>query len=116
MGTINEYVSMGILDLAEKFTFKFNKTNEEPSEIKMLIMYGENDTLVVPQDAQKTVERLRDSGQNLTACRVSNFNHLDFVYGDDAKEKVYNTVISFLKGIKPRSRPCKDYSKPVSKN
>lgn len=65
---------------------------------KVAIHYGANDWLTVPAD----IERLELALPNTIGkflVKFSEFNHLDFVWGIDARELVYNKVVQVMRAV-----------------
>ncbi|XP_055851914.1 lipase 1-like [Episyrphus balteatus] len=65
---------------------------------KVALHYGANDWLTVPKD----VDRLDQALPNVIGkflVKFSEFNHLDFVWGIDARELLYNKVSKLMKAV-----------------
>ncbi|XP_055907305.1 lipase 1-like [Eupeodes corollae] len=65
---------------------------------KVALHYGSNDWLTVPAD----VDRLDTDLPNVIGkflVKFPEFNHLDFVWGIDARELLYNKVIQIMKAV-----------------
>lgn len=63
---------------------------------KVALHYGANDWLTIPRD----VEKLHQALPNVVGkflVKYPEFNHLDFVWGIDARELVYEKVIKLMK-------------------
>ncbi|XP_043260210.1 lipase 3-like isoform X2 [Colletes gigas] len=62
----------------------------------IVIFYSENDFMTDPADVKKLVERLPNVIETRKIENVK-FNHIDYLWGRDAKTLLYNTVLTVLK-------------------
>lgn len=72
------------------------KYNLGKVKVPVAIFYGENDFLTHPLDVQKVVDNLPNVIETKT-IDYPKFNHIDFLWGRDAKILVYNCVLAVLK-------------------
>lgn len=63
--------------------------------VPVFVMYGLNDWLVVPKDANRTINELNNVYKNVSV-NAACFGHLDFTYANDVKALVYNQVLDFF--------------------
>ena len=67
----------------------------KPSGIPTALFSGGNDTLADPTDVDRIVPLL---GTDLKINkRINYYNHLDFVWGEDAYKVIYKDILTFLK-------------------
>ncbi|KAI9563008.1 hypothetical protein GHT06_010464 [Daphnia sinensis] len=57
------------------------------------VFSGGNDRIVTPKDVDWLLTQL---GNLKASTRIGNYNHLDFLWGTDVKEKLYDQVIALL--------------------
>ncbi|XP_039120885.1 triacylglycerol lipase 2-like [Dioscorea cayenensis subsp. rotundata] len=68
-----------------------------PDNLSLFLSYGGKDSLSDVKDVQLLLDDLKfHNGDKLVVHYVEDFAHADFVMGVDAKEMVYNAVISFF--------------------
>ncbi|KAK9720509.1 alpha/beta-hydrolase lipase region [Popillia japonica] len=74
----------------------YNLTN---IEVPTYLMYADNDLMVNPIDVQRLVSQLP---KNIGTYEVplKSFNHVDFLWGKDAKKLVYEPLLKFLQKYK----------------
>ncbi|XP_076298733.1 lipase 3 isoform X1 [Lasioglossum baleicum] len=72
------------------------KYDLEKVKIPIVIFYSENDFLTDPADIKKLVDRLPNVLET-QKIEYSKFNHIDYLWGRDAKTYLYNTVLKVLK-------------------
>ncbi|XP_078044145.1 lipase 3 [Augochlora pura] len=72
------------------------KYDVERLKIPVVIFYSENDFLTDPADIKKLVDRLPNVLET-RKIEYSKFNHIDYLWGRDAKTYLYNTVLKVLK-------------------
>ena len=75
------------------------KYDLEKVKTPITIFYSENDFLTDPTDITKLTDRL----PNVTEIRkieYLKFNHVDFLWGRDAKILLYNAVLTVLKNFR----------------
>ncbi|XP_015182224.1 PREDICTED: lipase 3-like isoform X2 [Polistes dominula] len=65
-------------------------------KVPVAIFYGENDSLTHFSDVQKIIDKLPNVIET-KKIEYSKFNHVDFLWGRDAKKLVYNNVVAVLK-------------------
>ncbi|XP_054002055.1 lipase 3-like isoform X1 [Hylaeus anthracinus] len=75
------------------------KYDLENVKIPIMIFYSENDFLTDPADVRKLVDRLPNVIETRT-IEYAKFNHIDYLWGRDAKTLVYNAVLTALKRFK----------------
>ncbi|KAM0932181.1 putative triacylglycerol lipase [Dioscorea sansibarensis] len=68
-----------------------------PDNLPLFLSYGGKDSLSDIKDVQLLLDDLKfHNGDKLTVHYVKDFAHADFVMGVNAKEMVYNAIISFF--------------------
>ncbi|XP_047362652.1 lipase 3-like isoform X2 [Vespa velutina] len=72
------------------------KYNLEKVKVPVAVFYGENDFLTHSLDIQKTINKLPNVIETKKIEYIK-FNHIDFLWGRDAKTLVYNKVVAVLK-------------------
>ncbi|XP_043497848.1 lipase 3-like [Polistes fuscatus] len=72
------------------------KYNLKKVNVPVAIFYGENDSLTHYLDVQKIIDELPNVIET-KKIEYSKFNHVDFLWGRDAKTLVYNSVVAVLK-------------------
>ncbi|KAI4494095.1 hypothetical protein M0802_009249 [Mischocyttarus mexicanus] len=72
------------------------KYSLEKIKVPVAIFYGENDFLTHSLDVQKIIDKLPNVIE-AKKIEYSKFNHVDFLWGRDAKTLVYNRVVAVLK-------------------
>lgn len=72
------------------------KYNLEKIKVPVAIFYGENDFLTHPLDLQKLVDKLPNVIE-IKKIDYPKFNHIDFLWGRDAKVLLYNCIVAVLK-------------------
>ncbi|CAG7818822.1 unnamed protein product [Allacma fusca] len=70
----------------------YNLTNVK---VPIMVFWGQNDRIVVPKDAQRTISELGNIVANVQV-RDPLFNHFDFTYAKNAKKEVYDRCLDFL--------------------
>lgn len=63
--------------------------------VPVMLKYGLNDPLADPKDVDRMSKELPPS-RVMAQVKNPKFSHLDFLWGKDAKEMVYDDVISFM--------------------
>uniref|UniRef100_A0A670ZKI2 Partial AB-hydrolase lipase domain-containing protein n=1 Tax=Pseudonaja textilis TaxID=8673 RepID=A0A670ZKI2_PSETE len=67
--------------------------NVERITVPISIWYGENDLLVTPDDVKALINQLRSV---VYKDSLSDWNHVDFVWGLDASKRVYSPLIKLI--------------------
>lgn len=63
-------------------------------ENKIVIFYGDNDWLADPKDVRWLSKQLPNVVEKFV---VADYNHLDFVWGLNAREEIYDKIVSMVK-------------------
>lgn len=72
------------------------KYDLEKIKVPIIIFYSENDFLTDPADVKKLIDRLSNVRET-RKIEYSKFNHIDYLWGRDAKTLLYNAVLKVLK-------------------
>ncbi len=69
-----------------------------PDDMHIIIMNGNSDYLVTPENVEHLVDLLKPKLKNLQHIKVDaeQFNHNDFLFGKDAGVLVYDKTIELL--------------------
>jgi len=65
-------------------------------DIKTYAFCGGKDTLVVPRDCYHLLSVLKNVEKSYF---VSSYNHLDFIWAVNSKQKVYNKILQVLNDV-----------------
>ncbi|CAL0307535.1 unnamed protein product [Lupinus luteus] len=69
-----------------------------PNDLPLLMSYGGADALSDVKDVQLLLESLKDhEGDKLVVQYRNDYAHADYVMGENAKQDVYEPLISFFK-------------------
>ncbi|KAK7266930.1 hypothetical protein RIF29_19591 [Crotalaria pallida] len=75
----------------------YNLTNI-PRDLPLFLSYGGQDALADVEDVQNLIDRLKSHDANkLNVQFIKDYAHADYVMAVNAKERVYNDVVSFFK-------------------
>lgn len=84
---------------SQDFPPSYNLSNVE---VPVALLYAQNDYLAGYQDVKKLYTTLpTQSAIEIYKIPYDNFNHLDFLWGIDARELVYNKIIDLMNRYKP---------------
>lgn len=74
----------------------YNTTHiaETFTKFPSFLLAGENDALVSKHDLEKLRKIIEPSGTRIET--IPTFAHLDYVWGKEAKEKIYNPTLQFI--------------------
>lgn len=64
--------------------------------VPVALFYATNDWLAGPQDVAKLFEKLHKSSIGMFKVPYENFNHVDFMWGNDAPKLVYSKLIEIM--------------------
>ena len=69
-----------------------------PNDLPLFLAYGGKDTLSDVNDVQVLLKNLKDhDGDKLVLLFREDYAHVDFVFGVNANQVVYNPLIAFFK-------------------
>ncbi|CAI0551012.1 unnamed protein product [Linum tenue] len=69
-----------------------------PKDLPLYLTYGSTDAITSAKDVQILLRSLKDHmGGKLVSQFVDNYAHADYVMADNAREKVYEPLLGFLK-------------------
>ena len=60
------------------------------------LFWGDMDPLATPTDVKALAEKLRNTGVLKGTYRFKDFNHLDFIWGLKATNKVYRPILDLI--------------------
>ncbi|CDW91414.1 carboxylic ester hydrolase [Stylonychia lemnae] len=69
---------------------------EDLKDIKMLLFYGQRDTLLDLEDYEKLKNVLPDHAKTIY---IEDYNHVDYMWAEDSNEFVNKHIVEFLKSI-----------------
>ncbi|XP_050205020.1 triacylglycerol lipase 2-like [Mercurialis annua] len=71
-----------------------------PNDIPLFLAFGEKDMLADLQDVHMLLEKLKYHDlEKLVLLKIEDYAHADFVFGENANEKVYDPLMDFLDSI-----------------
>ncbi|CAI0551014.1 unnamed protein product [Linum tenue] len=69
-----------------------------PKDLPLYLTYGSTDAITSAKDVQILLRSLKDHmGDKLVSQFIDNYAHADYVMADNAREKVYEPLLGFLK-------------------
>ncbi len=75
----------------------YNTENLKKFDIKKFLFIGTKDYLANLVDFQRLEESL--SQENLNIYQVEDYNHLDYLWAEDARVKIYETILNELRAL-----------------